>query len=74
MAVQGAPGGDRQLVAGFALGLAAALFVLLVALAALGYVALPKGNIPTYPPDVAEPRGTAVWPFRDEWLTPRPRA
>jgi hypothetical protein len=71
-----APGGRhgrRDLVLGLVLGLLGAGAIALLALFALGYLDLPRSPLPTYPPAVAEPRPTPLWPFREEWLTPGPQ-
>ena len=70
------PREERELVAGFALGLLCALATLVIVLFATGAIALPRSTLPTYPPEYSagEVRPTPQWPFRDEWLTPRPRS
>lgn len=70
------PGGshdNRELIVGLVLGLICAAVIALLVLFALGRLILPRSPLPTYPPSVVEPRPTPLWPFRDEWLTPRPR-
>jgi hypothetical protein len=70
------PGGSRQsreLLAAVVLGLICAAVVVLLVLFAFGRLSLPRSPLPTYPPAVVEPRPTPQWPFRDEWLTPRPK-
>jgi quinol-cytochrome oxidoreductase complex cytochrome b subunit len=68
------PRATRELIAGVVLGLLCAVVIVLLALFAFGYLVLPRSPIPTYPPVVTEPRPTPFWPFREEWLTPRPKA
>jgi hypothetical protein len=70
--VPGGSSGGRDLLVGLALGLLAAAVIALTLLFALGYLRLPASPLPSYPPSVAEPRPTPLWPFREEWLTPRP--
>jgi hypothetical protein len=76
VAYGGVPSGSRatrELVAGIVLGLICAAVIALLALFALGRLSLPRSPLPTYPPAVVEPRPTPLWPFREEWLTPRPK-
>lgn len=79
MAIGSAPGnprGERELLAGVALGLLCALATVVIVLFATGAIALPRSTLPTYPPEFSdsEARPTPQWPFRDEWLTPRPKS
>ena len=70
------PREERELLAGIALGLLCALATVVIVLFATGYIALPRSTLPTYPPQYtdSEARPTPQWPFRDEWLTPRPKS
>jgi hypothetical protein len=60
-------------VAGVALGLLCAIATLTIVLFATGAIELPRSTLPTYPPEFSEARPTPQWPFREEWLTPRPK-
>ena len=78
MAIGSAPHNPREareLMAGVALGILCAIATLVIVLFATGAIALPRSTLPTYPPEYssAEARPTPQWPFREEWLTPRPK-
>ena len=66
---------ERELLAGIALGLLCATATLVIVLFATGAIELPRSTLPTYPPEytTSEARPTPQWPFREEWLTPRPK-
>jgi hypothetical protein len=67
------PREERELAAGVALGLLCATATLLIVLFATGAIELPRSTLPAYPPEFSEARPTPQWPFRNEWLTPRPK-
>jgi hypothetical protein len=69
------PHEGRELLAGMLLGLLCAMATLLIVLFASGAIALPRSNLPPLVPEVSdsEVRPTPQWPFREEWLTPRPK-
>ena len=68
------PGEAGRFVLGVLLGLVAMAATVLLALWMLGYLGAsepaPRQYAVHYP---AEPRPTPYWPFREEWLTPRPK-
>ena len=68
-------GRNAQFLLGVGLGLAFMLLTSLGVLYGLGYWPAQAGSFEGAQADrdVAEPRPTAVWRFRSEWLTPRPK-
>jgi hypothetical protein len=67
--------GSVQFLLGAGVGLAFMLLTALGVLYGLGYWPAPDGPVADaqVDRDVPEPRPTAAWRFRSEWLTPRPK-
>ena len=69
----------RQFVAGALFGVVVLVLVTFVTLALTGYIDL-SSLVYDWRPEwnkndaiIVESKPTAVWPFREEWLTPRPK-
>jgi hypothetical protein len=71
----GRAGEACRFAGGLVLGLVAAAATVLLALWAFGYLgaAEPAADRQYAIQAPAEPRPAPYWPFRDEWLTPRPK-
>jgi len=71
----GQSSGSRQFAIGLALGLAIVLLTALATLYELGYFPARAGRDEGARAvgEEAEPKPTAVWRFRSEWLTPQPK-
>ena len=70
--------GNGELVAGILLGLVLTALVAMATIWAIGALSGPSATFAEPPvvtsDDMAEARPTAAWPFRKEWLTPRPKS
>lgn len=71
---RGRSGEVGRFALGVLVGLLAVATTVVAALWVLGYIGgaepAPRQDAIHYP---AEPRPTPYWPFREEWLTPRPK-